>query len=111
VSGDEIEADPDPAAPRLLEEAHQIGVRPVARSHPVVVRHVVSGILKRRDEAGVQPYRIHAELAQVVELPDDAGDVADAVAVGVVEALRIDLIEDGVFQPLRSRVSSHGGAF
>jgi hypothetical protein len=111
VSGDEIEADPDPAAPRPLEEAHQIGVRPVARSHPAVVRHVVSGILERRDEARVQPYRIHAELAEVVELAEDAGDVADPIAAPVVEALRVDLIEDRVFQPPGSRVSSHGGAF
>ena len=37
------------------------------------------------------------------------GEVADAVAVGVGEALRIDLVEDGVGQPgrLRARVG-HG---
>ncbi len=110
VSRDQIQTDPDLPAARLLEEAHQVGVGPVAGSHLAVVRHVVAGILEGRDEAGVQPYGIHAELAQIVELLNDAGDVADAIAVGVVEALRIDLIEDGVLEPFRSRVRSHGGA-
>ena len=110
VSRDQIETDPDVAAPRLLEQAHQVGVRPVAGSHLVVVRYVVAGILEGRDEAGVDPYGIHAELAQIVELPNDAGDVTDAIAVRIVEALRVDLIEDGVFQPFRSRCGSHGSA-
>jgi len=101
---------PRSAIAHSLEEAHQVGIGPVAGSHLVVVRYVVAGILERRDEARVQPYGIHTELAQVVELLNDAGDIADAIAVGVVEALGVDLIEDCVFQPFRSRIRSHGGA-
>ena len=45
--------------------------------------------------------RVDAQVAQVVELGGHAGEVADAVAVAVGEAARVDLVEDGLLPPLR----------
>jgi hypothetical protein len=49
----------------------------------------------------------------VVEAPDDPGQVAHAVAVGVGERPRVDLVDHGVAPPrrrARRRLDSGGGA-
>ena len=50
--------------------------------------------------------RVDAQLLDVVELLRQAGEVADAVAVGVVERLDVHLVDDGVLVP--ERVVAHG---
>src|ERR1044071_1918309 len=46
-----------------------------------------------------QPQRVDAEAREIIELALDAGEIADAVAVGVAEATRVDLIDDGAPPP------------
>ena len=62
------------------------------RINRVVVGDVISLIRQRGAVDGRQPDDIHAQFLQVVQLPDDAPEIADAVSVGVHKAFWIDLI-------------------
>ena len=101
VPGHQVEQYADAAPVRLREEPAKVLVRPVPRRDLFVIPHVVSRVFERRIEARVDPEGIAPEAADVIEAPDDARQVADAVAVGVLKGLRVDLIENGVFQPFR----------
>src|SRR3546814_8261888 len=50
----------------------------------------------------LQPDRVDAEFGDVVELVDEAGEIADAVAIAIAEALDVQLIDDRVLVPERS---------
>ena len=68
------------------------------------VGDVVAVVGHRRHHDRVQPDRVDAEAAQIVEVGSDAVEVADAVAVAVAERARIDLVEHGVGPPRRAGV-------
>ena len=91
---------------RRVKQAHQILVGAVAGRHLFVVPHIVARILEGGIKAGVDPQCIAAQLLDIVQLFNDAGDVTDAIAVGIVEGLRINFVENCVFQPLFHEVHS-----
>ncbi len=64
-----------------------------------LVGDVVAEIGHRRAEERRYPDRIHAQRGDVIEPVDDARQVTDAIAVGVQEAARIDLVDDGAPPP------------
>jgi len=99
VPGHEVEHHADAAPLRLGEERAQVVVGAVARGDFVEIGHVVARVAERRFETRAQPQPGHAQLLQVGQLLDDAAQVADPVAVGIAKRLRVDLIEDGVFEP------------
>ena len=63
-----------------------------------VVGDVVAIVPARRGEEGVEPDMIHPQRGDVVDLLNDAAQVAYAVAGGVAEGLGIDLVDDAVRQ-------------
>ena len=99
VPGHEVEQHVHAAPVARFKQADEVVVGAVARGHAAVIRHIVAGVAKGRDKTGVEPEGVYPELLQIVELLDDAGDIADAVVVGVVETLRIDFVEDGTVKP------------
>ena len=92
---------PQPAPMRLVEEFLEVFQRAVARVDRHVVRDVVAVVAQRRGIKRQQPERGHAELLQVVELLDDTPEVADAIAIAIVEGADVELVDDGVFEPER----------
>src|SRR5439155_14892520 len=54
----------------------------------------------RRGEDRREPERVDAEPVQVVEPAGDAAQVADAVAVAVLERARVDLVDDPALPPV-----------
>src|SRR5699024_3474047 len=72
--------------------------------------HIVAGVAEGRVKAGVQPQGVAAQRLDVVQLFDDAGQVADAVAVRIPEALGVDLVENALFQPVGHKTVSFRGA-
>ncbi|CCX63776.1 putative uncharacterized protein [Firmicutes bacterium CAG:791] len=63
-----------------------------ARVDAVIIGNIVALIGKRRAVDRGEPDNIDAELLEIIELADDAGEITDAVSVGIIEALRVDLI-------------------
>ncbi len=64
-----------------------------------VVGDVVAVVAQGRGEEGQEPEAGDAEVLQVVESRDEAGEVADAVAVGVLKGADVQLVDDRVFVP------------
>ena len=89
-----------PRSRGLLHQLDHVVVGAVARRDAQVVGHVVARVDERRREARVEPDRVDAQRAQVVEVVDHAAEVADAVAVGVGERLGVDLVQHGIGQPV-----------
>ena len=91
----------DAALVRCVDEALHVVQRAVVGMHAAVVGDVVAVIQQRRGIERQQPDRADAELGDVVELGQQAGEVADAVVVGVEERLDVQLVDDGVLVPQR----------
>ena len=64
-----------------------------------VVADIVPVVVVGRLVDGRQPDDVDAEILQIVELADDPAQVADAVAVAVAKAARVDLVNDAFFPP------------
>ena len=88
---------------RLADQFQQVGVGAEAWIHLVEVDDIITTVRPARHIDRVQPDGRHADGADVIQAGDDARQVADAVAVAVLEGGRIDLIKDGVAQPGRVR--------
>jgi hypothetical protein len=100
--GDHLQA----AAVRLGHEPAKVLQRAVVGMHVAVVGDVIAVVAQRRGIEGQQPQRVDAELLDIVEALRQAGEVAEAVAVRVVERLDVHLVDDGVLVP--ERVIDHG---
>src|SRR5207248_7452905 len=64
-----------------------------------VVGDVVAVVAQGRREERKHPEAGDAEVLEVVELGEQAGEVADAVCVGVHEGADVELVDDRVFVP------------
>jgi len=71
----------------------------------LVVADVVAVVVVRRPVHRREPDHVDAELVQIVQARDDPRDVADAVAVRILEAAGIDLVDDGGAPPLRTGIA------
>ena len=101
VVRDDVDDRADAELARLGDQLLGLLERPEARVDRAVVRDVVAGVGHRRRVPGVEPERVDAELAQVGQALEHAGEIADPVAVRVGEAAHVDLVDDGVAPPAR----------
>jgi hypothetical protein len=76
------------------DQGVEIGQGPEDRIDAGIVRDVIAEVLHRRGEEGRQPDAVHTQRGDVVQMGGDPRQIADAVAVRVGEAARIDLIQD-----------------
>ena len=90
-----------PARVRRPDQLAEVVERPVVGVDAAVVGDVVAVVLERRREERQEPQAVDAEVLQVVELLDEPAQIADAVAVRVVERLDVRLVDDGVLVPER----------
>ena len=81
------------------DEVLHVGHRAVLGMDVAVVGDVVAVVAPRRGIERQQPDRVDAEIGDVVELGDQAGEVADAVVVGIEERLHVQLVDDRVLVP------------
>ena len=97
VAGHKVEQHADTFLVRSFKQRGGVGIGAVARGDLFVVPHVVPGVLERRVVAGVDPQRVAAKVLDVIQFSDDAGEIADAIPVGIIKTLGIDLVEYSVF--------------
>ena len=98
-------AEPERVGP--LDEAVEVGERPELGVDGAVVRDVVPEVGLGRGVERAEPHGPDAEVGDVAQPLGHAGQVADAVAVGVLEGAGVDLV-DHVGLPPRS--GHEGGA-
>ena len=73
--------------------------RPEHRVDIAIVSDIIAIIIHGRGKERREPDRIHAERRDMVEPLYDARQVADAIAIRIEEAARIDLIDRRAFPP------------
>ena len=95
--GDDADAPPVGLAQELLE----IRQRAVIRMDVEVIGNVVAVVAQGRGIERQQPEGGHPQFLEVVELLDQALEIADAVAVAVVKGLDVHFVDDGIFVPER----------
>src|ERR1700676_4148770 len=93
----------------LRNKAVEVRERSICRLDTRVVGHVISEVDLRRWIERSDPDRIHTEIGQIVEMDDDALQIADAVPIRIRETARVDLIDDGVLPPVEIAVRSRTG--
>lgn len=82
-----------------LDESLDVRDRAVFFGNAVVIGDVVAHVHLGRLVRRTEPDDVHADVLDVVQLGDDAGDVADAVIVGVFEGGGPDLVDGAFFPP------------
>src|SRR3954454_15973979 len=90
---------------RPLDQLIEVTDAPVDRIDRLVVGDVVAEVGQWRRIDRRQPERIDPEPGQVLESRADSAQVADAVAIGVLERAGVDLIDDGFLPSHNWRVS------
>ena len=83
---------------------HRIEIvqRSVFRIDRAIVGNVIAKILLRRGEERADPDRINTKVGDVGQARGDARQITDAVAVGILERPRINLIDHGGFPPIQT---------
>ena len=109
VVQDHVEDDLHPARVHRRDELTAVVHRAVLRRDGVVVAHVVAEVGLRALEERRQPERLDAQVLQVVELAQDAAQIADAVAAVVGEGARVDLVGRRALPPGHGRGAADGG--
>ena len=95
VVDDEVHDQPDAA---LVQRGHQLvelRERAEQRVDVLVVADVVAVVVHRRAVDRREPDDVDTEPGEVVDVGEDPAEIADPVAVGVGEAARVDLVDDG----------------
>jgi hypothetical protein len=113
VAGNEVDDDADAAAMRFRQKAVERGEISEDRVYVPVIGNVVPEIGHRRAIERREPDRVDSEgsrraVVQVIETRRDPGEVADAVAVRILERAGIDLIEDALSPPQSRGLRSPG---
>jgi hypothetical protein len=98
-----VEEHADAASVGVGEQAVEVREGAEERIDVAVVGDVVAVVLHRRAVEGREPEGIDAEPGEMVEPPADALEIANAVAVSVAEAPRINLVDDGRLPPGRGQ--------
>ncbi len=93
----------DPQAPvvRRGQQPVEVLERPEHRVDVLVVADVVAVVVLGRAVHGREPHDVDAQGHEVVEPPLDPGQVADPVAVRVLEGPRVDLVDHRARPPGR----------
>ena len=99
VVADELRDDPQAHRMGCPDEGAEVRHRPVRRMDVRVVGDVVAIVTQRGGIERQQPDRGDTQVAQVVELLDQAAEVARAVAGGIPEGPEVDLVDDRVAVP------------
>ena len=108
VVHDEVDDDAHAALVGGVDELDEVGEVAELGQDGGVVGDVVAAVAQRGLEEGRQPQAVDAQPLQVVEFGGQALEVADAVAVAVLEGPHQHLVEDGALEPLGIAVLGRG---
>ena len=97
---DQIDHDLQSLGMRLVQKLLKIGQGAEHRVHVPIVTDIVAKILHRRFEERRYPDRIHAKRCDIIEPLGDAFQVADTIAIAILKAARVDLIDHPTAPPL-----------
>ena|SRR5689334_7323912 len=82
-----------------MSEFYEVTHRSISWIDAIVVGDVVTIVAMRGDLKRHQPDGRHSEPMQIIQSPQQAGEVADAVAVGIHECPNRQTVDNGVLIP------------
>ena len=85
----------------LAQQGSEVAHRPVRGWIRLVRGDVVAVVAERRRVEREQPHRRRAEVPDVIQPPDESGQVADTIGVAVLIRPHVELVDDGVLVPTR----------
>jgi hypothetical protein len=85
---------------RRRDQRIEVTKRTEQRIDGCVIRNVIAEVSHRRRIERRNPNRIDTQRNQIVQPSRDAAQIAHAIAVGVLKAARIHLIDDARLPPL-----------
>jgi hypothetical protein len=97
----EIEDQADAARVQRPNQPVEILERAEQRVDPDIIGDVVAEIRHRRRIDRRDPDRADPEPAEILDPLENALQIADAIAVAVLERARIDLVDDRLLPPVR----------
>src|SRR5579864_528613 len=100
VIDDELDDDAHMAPMRLAHELTEIAQGSVGLMDIAVVGNIIAIVAQRRGKERQQPNGGDAEILDVVEFLDQTRNVADAIAIGVVKSLEMQLVNDCILVPI-----------
>ena len=100
VIDDQLGDHPQSAPMRLVHDMVEVRARAVHRVDVGVIGDIVPVVAQGRRVEGKEPDGIDPQVLHVVQLFCQAGEVADAVVVGVEKGLDMELVDDGVLVPV-----------
>ena len=95
----QVHDDADPSLLCLRNKLLHVSEAAEHGVYVLVIGYVVAVVILGRPAHGREPDSVNAKLPQVVQPADDTRDVSDAVAVAVLEAAGIDLIDHRLLPP------------
>ena len=99
VVDDEVDHHPDAAVAGLVDELDEVAERAEPGVDGVEVGDVVAVVAVGAGVDRVEPDARDAEPGEVVEPVDESGEIADPVAVGVLERVDVEAVDDTVAIP------------
>ena len=96
---DQIHHDFQTALMRLGKQFIHIVKRAEHRIYALVIRDIVAVVILRGLVDRAQPQHINAQVGEIIQAAGDALDIAEAIAIGVLEATRVNLVHHGVRPP------------
>ncbi len=96
---DEIKKDFHASSMCLVNESLNIVHRSVRAIYILIIGDVISHIHLRALIMRTDMDHVDSDIVQVVELRNDAGDVTNPVAVGVLKGSGVDFVDYGFFPP------------
>jgi hypothetical protein len=109
VIHDKIEHEPHVTLLDAPEQFVEVGHGAELAHDLAVVANVVSVIGVRRVVVRAQRDDVDAKALDVIQLGGDALKITDSVTVRIFERSRIDLVDNGLFPPLRLVTIDHCG--
>ena len=107
MAGNQVQQHMDAPLVGLGEQLLQILVGAVAGRCSIIIRYIIARVSEGRQEAGIDPQSVESQFFDVIQFADDAPEISDSVGVGIQEGLGINLIKNGIVQPLGHK----GGSF
>jgi len=104
---DQFRDHPQAAAMGLFDELTEVRHLAHRGMNVVVVGDIVAVIPPGGRVEGHEPECVHAQLLQIVELRDQAREIANAIPVAVEKCLDVQLVDDGIPVPERVLFQLH----
>ena len=100
VVDDEVHHELDAVLVRGFEQLVEVFHGAELGHDGTVVGDVVAVVVVRGGVDGGEPQHLNAQVGEVRNLLGDTGQVADAVAVGIIEGAGVNLVDNGFLPPL-----------